>query len=537
VDKEAASGAVRARVARTAFFRSQMLHGGALNWSDENIVQYGLTGICDLLDHRAVHADTCRDNCLSNGDGECVGKQTRERSHDWKHCAFIDRSRRMRWAVMNPLRSARPDCRNVAITDLQELDESNVEHPPKERIAMRRSGPLPALAITALVVALLSPMTTSAAWAVTPADFTLDRSDSAVLSPGGVPLFDFDTQYSSTNATEGYASSSGFVVSAGLMGLDVEADRMAAVAGPGWVQLLLPDTGGSPITIEQGGVVIASNVVGPRWNDLSIPENLISTAYDLTADVPVPESEWPSLLTPEEIAMVQQGGLEAPKRGNSWHLLVSMPSGSPNTFTTLVGPGATLRNSSVVAYRAFIPEATVPAPPWPVCQPGPGEFRFRGDNRTYSNLTTAPSRAAVTMNVNWVSRTASWSRSVGTTIREQKVNGVWKVNATNTASSNGITVTHSLSARSGLYNAHMKIDVKNPMCPDVLVLPVYAELDFSLSRAGSYTVKNGLRRPAPNHEMTVNGYFVIMKASKGLACLTGINFCGYESLNTSGTKP
>jgi hypothetical protein len=205
---------------------------------------------------------------------------------------------------------------------------------------------------------------------------------------------------------------------------------------------------------------------------------------------------------------------------------VSLDLGSLKNEAQRIGKfGRAVVQPTVTTVRnvTFIPEDWVYAPPL-----GCSSFvnyDFKGDGRSWSTSSSA-FRTKFDVTIDWnggpsfastrtVGQTSLWHNVLGNRILEQ----------TATASNSSMVLT-TISKTSGEVKFKTYQDVTNPICIDLLTNGIFFNLNWSVSRLGSYSVQ-GTYMPVPNHEAYISSssssswVTVFQTVHQSYYCLTG----------------
>lgn len=187
------------------------------------------------------------------------------------------------------------------------------------------------------------------------------------------------------------------------------------------------------------------------------------------------------------------------------------------------GRAAVLPSVTTVRFVTFIPEAWLNAP-FVGCADYPN-FDFKGDNRSWSTSSSSY-RTKFDVAINWNSGPSLTStRDVGETSLWFNVFGNRTLSQAATASNSSMVLTPISSTNSNV-SFKMYQDVKNPICVNFLTNGIYSNLNWSVSRLGSYSVQ-GTYMPVPNHEAYISSssssswVTVFQTAHQNFLCLTG----------------
>ncbi|MBO1901165.1 hypothetical protein J4H92_04280 [Leucobacter weissii] len=324
----------------------------------------------------------------------------------------------------------------------------------------------------------------------------------------------------------------------------LEEDEAISVASSEHVELIWPDVNAEEVTIYRDGVSIheiahPSADAAISYLDEEVREGS-EYFYEVHTTSRVPEDQWGEFLTDEEIAAVQEGEVPEPTSGNIYALNVLTPMSDTvgAADAVVLAAAKALPSKTTFRYRTFIQEAWVDAPPVVCTPPSTNSFRFKGDNRGYAaDSGTYRTHAAAFMN--WKDKKLTFNKKVGTTTRQEKVNGTWKNTEKKTASADGIVLT-SRGISSSIATFKMRKTVRIPFCNAALTAPIGVELVIKVSRSGSYVISNGLRRPVPRHEAYLRNDGkswtpILRLRNEGFSCIAGIPVCGFETINKKGT--
>lgn len=313
-------------------------------------------------------------------------------------------------------------------------------------------------------------------------------------------------------------------------------DRAAALVSPTKVDLLWPDMRAARTYIYRDEVLLATLNGETSFVDTSINPGS-KYEYTVTAETPLSRDEMNEFVTSDEAERIDAGEMEVPSAGTTWGIPATVPKDSTDVAVVaaaqVAAKAAAARTSTEFRYKTFIAGATAPAPQG-ACTPPIGSYRFKGDNRSWSTGGSNRTYARVTMN--WSNKTMTFGKSVGSTTRQKKVSGVWKNESTKKASAAGITFKNQgMSSTSG--TAYINVVVTNPLCNTAATLPIFGRMTVNITKSGSFSLRNAIRRPVPHHETYIKANnqsswkTIFGRTNKGFGCLTRVNVCNYESLN------
>jgi hypothetical protein len=322
---------------------------------------------------------------------------------------------------------------------------------------------------------------------------------------------------------------------------DVESRAWGAGFGER-AELHWPDLGDQWSTIVRRGQEIVA-ITGP--GPMTVVQRASEAQSDffvITAESPMLEKDFSSRLTADEITAVQAGELPVPTIVREWGVEIQYPqvSGEAATPDSLSGEigfesfSATPASSTFV-YRTFIASATAPSG-FPVCSPaGDSQYRFVGDNRSYSP-TAGTHRTRVAVTFNWTTASTSVARSAGNTHRQQFISGAWTTTETRSSSTSGLTTTvFRMNSSNALVN--ITVDARNPFCNSA-ALPIYGTMALEVTRAGNYSINGGSRRTVPHHEAYIKKSTsaswtpVFRLPVSSFSCLSFVNLCPSQSLSS-----
>ncbi|MEY3846206.1 MAG: hypothetical protein RJA66_473 [Actinomycetota bacterium] len=199
------------------------------------------------------------------------------------------------------------------------------------------------------------------------------------------------------------------------------------------------------------------------------------------------------------------------------------------------GRAAVLPAVTTVRNVTFIPESWLNAP-FVGCADYPN-FDFKGDNRSWSASSSAY-RTKFDVAINWNSGPSLTStRAVGETSLWFNVFGTRTLSQAATASNSSMVLT-PISSTNSTVTFKMYQDVKNPLCINFLTNGIFSNLNWSVSRLGSYSVQ-GTYMPVPNHEAYISSssssswVTVFQTAHQNYLCLTGgVSVCTTTRANS-----
>ncbi|MEN9967332.1 MAG: hypothetical protein RL036_565 [Actinomycetota bacterium] len=215
----------------------------------------------------------------------------------------------------------------------------------------------------------------------------------------------------------------------------------------------------------------------------------------------------------------------------------------PQTTSQIAVASALLATTQAATSKfrqtTFIPDAYLDAPQG-VCTPlNTNSYRFVGDARTWSSADSASYRTRMDVLIDWLSGPSiSWSRSVGTTVRQvQNAFGSWVFDTSATAPNTSMTmVVQSTSSNSAVIHLHQ--DVTNPLCNGLLTNGIYADTNLAIYRTGA--ISGSINYLAmPNYELYLrqdSGSYstvarlayisplCLVKSLGGVACTTATSF-------------
>ena len=307
-------------------------------------------------------------------------------------------------------------------------------------------------------------------------------------------------------------------------------------------ELHWPDLGDHwSVMVRRGQEILAITGPGPTTVVPRVGE-AYSDFFVITAESPMSEEDYSSRLTAEEITAVLAGELPVPTIVREWGVEIQYPlvSSRMPSLDSLSGDiefesfSATPASSTFV-YRTFIASATAPSG-FPACSPGgDSQYRFVGDNRSYSS-TAGTHRTRVAVTFNWTTASTSVARSVGNTHRQRFISGAWTTTETRNAGTSGITTSvFRMNSSSALVN--ITVDVRNPFC-NAAALPIYGTMALEVTRAGNYSINGGSRRTVPHHEAYIKKSTsaswtpVFRLPVSDFSCLSFINLCPSQSLSS-----
>ncbi|MFM6939243.1 MAG: DUF3238 domain-containing protein, partial [Rhodoluna sp.] len=165
-----------------------------------------------------------------------------------------------------------------------------------------------------------------------------------------------------------------------------------------------------------------------------------------------------------------------------------------------IGRTAILPAITTVRDLTFIPEAWVNAP-YMGCADATN-YDFKGDNRSWSSSSSSY-RTKFDVSIDWNGGPAlSSMRSVGETSLWLNFFGNRTLTKAATASNSTMTLT-LISKTNSSVSFKMYQDVKNPICLNFVTNGIFFNLNWNVSRLGSYSVQ-GTYMPVPNHEAYVS---------------------------------
>lgn len=165
-----------------------------------------------------------------------------------------------------------------------------------------------------------------------------------------------------------------------------------------------------------------------------------------------------------------------------------------------IGRAAILPSVTTVRNMTFIPEDWVTAP-FLGCSSFLN-YEFKGDSRTWSTSSSA-FRTKFDVAVDWNGGPGLTStRTVGQTTLWHNVFGNRVLEKSATASNSSMVLT-SISKTSTEVKFKTYQDVTNPICFDAFTNGIFFNLNWTVSRLGSYSVQ-GTYMPVPNHEAYIS---------------------------------
>ncbi|WP_433330479.1 DUF3238 domain-containing protein [Spirillospora sp. CA-294931] len=198
------------------------------------------------------------------------------------------------------------------------------------------------------------------------------------------------------------------------------------------------------------------------------------------------------------------------------------------------GTGGKNYTTTHFVYRTFITDKYVGGAAVKACAGTTKNWKFGGDNRSYSTSPTASHRTYMGVVVHWKKDKfphIEWGKSAGKTKLYNEKN---KLIRTKTASTADMRIPTRIVSKT---KVKFTIDhsATNPHCPTIGGAIKY-KIAVTLNRNGSWYV-SGWRRPVPNHESYIwqdkkAPRWILRHGNKGFHCLTGV--CKNDKINIGG---
>jgi len=190
--------------------------------------------------------------------------------------------------------------------------------------------------------------------------------------------------------------------------------------------------------------------------------------------------------------------------GRTWSLNVPVPTSSGSDLPALkqeaeqTAAAVAAIDKSSVTYKTFIPQQYLSAPPAGCGSYNGSGYSFGGDNRTWSQTSTAY-RTRQIVSVNWLaSASIETSNAVGATKVYRTSNK--QLISTKSASNAGMSIRKLAGSTTAKADLRFTLDSTNPFCTGI-PNSISAVFTMIVTRSGNWSITSGSHKQMPNHEI------------------------------------
>jgi hypothetical protein len=190
--------------------------------------------------------------------------------------------------------------------------------------------------------------------------------------------------------------------------------------------------------------------------------------------------------------------------GRTWSLNVPVPTSSGSNLAALkqeaeqTATAVAAIDKSSVTYKTFIPQQYLSAPPAGCGAYNGSGYSFGGDNRTWSQTSTAY-RTRQIATVNWLSGASLEAlNNVGATHVYRTSNK--QLLGTRTAGNGGMSIRKLAGSTAAKADLRFVLEATNPFCTGI-PNSIAAVFTMIVTRSGNWSITSGSHKQMPNHEI------------------------------------
>ncbi|WBQ07362.1 hypothetical protein [Kribbella sp. CA-293567] len=190
--------------------------------------------------------------------------------------------------------------------------------------------------------------------------------------------------------------------------------------------------------------------------------------------------------------------------GRTWSLNVPVPKSSGSDLSALkqeaeqTAAAVAAIDKSSVTYKTFIPQQYLSAPPVGCGSYSGSAYSFGGDNRTWSQTSTAY-RTRQIVSVNWLSSASLETSNVNGATKVYRTSNKQLI-STKTASNSGMSIRKLAGSTTAKADLRFTLDSTNPFCTGI-PNSISAVFTMIVTRSGNWSITSGSHKQMPNHEI------------------------------------